>query len=147
MVRISEVVSKKESYIEQCVKLRPSHMIELVGLYPIPLNDIRDMTARFVFAVKQSEIEDEVPSNASRHFGGIFFVEMENESTRSLGVVTAPEFELNELIARSEMIWDAICPGGSVVCKPIVFPSGHILYCTKEIRDDSYDPLRVIFLP
>lgn len=125
----------------------PSHMIELTGPYPIPLDDIRDMTARFVFAMKQSEIDNEVPSNASRHVGGIFFVELDNESTRSLGVVAAPEFELKELIFRSEIIWDAICPGGSVVCKPIVFPSGHILYCTKEIRDESYDPLRVIFLP
>ena len=146
-MRISDIIGLRDRYIEECVNIRPSHMIELIAPYPVPLDDIRDMTARFVFAMKQSEIDNEVSSNASKHFGGIFFVELDSESTRSLGVVAAPEFELKELIFRSEIIWDAICPGGSVVCKPIVFPSGHILYCTKEIRDDSYDPLRVIFLP
>lgn len=137
----------RDAYIALCKQVQPGVMITLATNQAWDTAKMTDLIEEFFGRLDRKGLghgHSEAPPSARAD--GIFFIEKPELNVHAHGLVTLPYGNDWGMPLITRMLWEKLCPSGSVDMQVIGSIEGAAHYCTKEMVSPYYQTEQVVFL-
>ena len=137
----------RRAYKVFCEQLEPRVMITLATNQAWNIAKMTDLIEEFFGRLDRKGLGhtyNKAPPSARAD--GIFFIEKPDLNVHAHGLVTMPYGNDWGTQMIASLLWEKLCPGGSVDVQHIHSIEGAVHYCTKEMVSPHYQTEQVVLL-
>lgn len=137
----------RPAYVEMCQRLNLQYFVTLATNRSGTVDGIRRQARDYCARIDRKLLGHMWHKHpAEARTDGLFFVEHVNSNIHLHGLLRFPTGNEEGLRMTSALIWQKICPSGSVTLTHIRSLPDAVRYCTKEFLFPDYSDAQIVFL-
>lgn len=137
----------RQSYKDFCIQFEPTEMVSLAINQSASLCRAKKLLERFSGRMDSWGIGTTwSQTHFTQRANGIFFVEHVRSNIHLHGLVRFPYGNRCGRAWTAQVLWERLCPSGTIAVKPAYDALGAADYMTKEMKWHDYDDDQIILL-